>query len=323
MCPTNPLASPVLQDTGPIVSVIIVAYRNEQTIIPCLKSLARHIVTSYEVIVVDNSPEHLTSECIEAYRCKSTQHRITLIRPGRNLGFAAGCNLGVSKARGERFLFLNPDTMLENDICSILGRFWDQTAAPGLLGPQIRDGQGRVIRTCRNLPTLWRIFLDATGLDRLVGGYRLLNFDHAQQRRVPQIIGACLYTTREHYEHFHGLDERFFVYFEEVDLCKRMANANYEIWFVPEASIMHLAGTSCESGDVAATMIKQLRLSRSLYFRKHFGRGYSLLLAGLNLAEGLVKGLVFSILYFIKHRPFYREKARGFWGVAKCLGYWR
>jgi GT2 family glycosyltransferase len=77
------------------------------------------------------------------------------------------------------------------------------------------------------------LFLDATGLDRLVGAYRLLHFDHASPRQVPQLIGACLFTSRRLFEDVKGFDERFFVYFEEVDLCKRLAESGHELWFVP------------------------------------------------------------------------------------------
>lgn len=307
---------------APLVSVVVVTYRNEGTIEACLASLAAHTSVPFEVVVVDNSPDMATWEHLEAYRRRNPGEAVTPLRPGTNLGFAAGCNLGAGHARGEYLLFLNPDTTLIDDIVSVFLAFWKSRAKPGLLGPQILDGQGNVARTCRNLPTPAGIFLDATGLDRLLGVYRLLRFAHDRDRQVPQIIGACLFTSRSLYEAVGGLDERFFVYYEEVDLCLRMARAGYEIWFLPEARIAHAAGFSCESEASAAAMIVQLRKSRMLYFRKHFGPASVAAVGLVNIAEGVAKALAFLWLHVIGTGRGYLEKARGFWRVAQCRGFW-
>ena len=306
----------------PEVSVIIVTYGNETTIDACLDSLAAHTACPYEAVVVDNSPNDATWARIKAFGHEWPGLALTAIRPGHNIGFAAGCNLGARHARGDFLLFLNPDTALDTDITAIFRSFWRDRPRAGLLGPRVCDASGRTVLTCRNLPSLWRIFLDATGLDRLVGAYRLLHFDHASPRQVPQLIGACLFTSRRLFEDVKGFDERFFVYFEEVDLCKRLAESGHELWFVPGASVSHRAGTSCESEAAAATMIAQLRRSRTLYFRKHFTAATVLGLALVNTLEGVAKAAVFTALYLGRGGRFYREKARGFWKVATCFGFW-
>lgn len=312
-------------DSPPLVSVIIVTYRNEGTIEACLASLAdRAVVASEsEVVVVDNSPDQATWERLQAFCRDHPDMAVTPVRPGTNLGFAAGCNLGARHARGDFLLFLNPDTRIENDILSIFLAFWKGRANPGLLGPLVLDGRGNTVRTCRNLPTVTGILLDATGLDRFLGRYRLLRFAHDRARQVPQIIGACLFTSRPLYEAFGGMDERFFVYFEEVDLCRRMAEAGYEIWFLPEARISHAAGTSCETGSAAAAMIVQLRKSRMLYFRKHFGPAATAAVGVLTILEGAAKAAVLLALYAARGQRRHLEKAKGFWRVAACPGSWR
>lgn len=308
---------------SPLVSVVIVAYNNADTIEPCLESLRTLLTGAHEAVVVDNSPDSATRERIDAFKTRHPEYPLTCIVPERNLGFAAGCNRGAAEAKGGRLLFLNPDTRLVNDIVSVFEMHRERHPHTGMTGPRILNGRGEVERTCRNLPSLGRIFLDATGLDRLLGAYRLLRFDHLTPRQVPQLIGACLYIPTDLYRSLGGLDERFFVYFEEVDLCKRCMEAGLENWFVPDAVITHLAGTSCESGSTAARMIVQLRRSRVLYFRKHFGRATGLAMAALNTLEGAAKGVVFAVLSLVRGKAKYGEKAKGFGRVALCFGCWR
>ena len=307
---------------APLVSIIVVTYHNEATIEACLTSIATHTTCPWEAVIVDNSPDLGTWERIHALCRAHPDHNLIPLRPGHNLGFAAGCNLGVGHARGEFLLFLNPDTRLENDILAVFLEFWKTSTHPGLLGPCIVNSLGHIERTCRNLPTLWGIFLDATGLDKLLGHYRLLHFDHRSTRQVPQIIGACLFTSTQRYQHMGGMDEQFFVYFEEVDLCQRMLQAGYTIWFLPTARIMHLAGVSCENESSAANMIVQLRKSRQLYFRKHDSPTTVLALASITMLEGLAKAVIFFGLYMIRKNARDLEKAKGFWRVATCLKSW-
>lgn len=308
---------------GTDVCVVIVSYNNEDTIGPCLDALARHTACAFETVVVDNSPGEGTWRCLEKACREEPGQALLAVRPGHNLGFAAGCNLGARHCRGRFLLFLNPDTVLENDILGIFLALWQDLPRPGLLGPQVRDASGRIVPTCRNLPSLWRIFLDATGFDRLAGHYRLMHFDHASQRPVPQLIGACLFCSKEVFDACNGFDERFFVYFEEVDLCKRMAEAGYGILFSPTAIIAHSAGTSCESESSAAVMVAQLRRSRMLYFKKHFSIFTAFFLGVINMVEAMAKATVCSALFLKTGKSAYAQKAQGFWRVVRCSGFLR
>ncbi|GAB1409572.1 hypothetical protein MASR1M90_07260 [Desulfovibrionales bacterium] len=306
----------------PLVSVIIVTYHNETTIAACLTSLVAYSAIPWEAVVVDNSSDLATWECIQAVQRSHPDISLTSLRPGHNLGFAAGCNLGAQHARGDFLLFLNPDTRLENDILAVFLSYWEKNKHVGLLGPCVLDARGQIERTCRNLPSILRIFLDATGLDRLAGQYRLLHFDHQAIRQVPQIIGACLFTSRQRYQSCNGMDERFFIYFEEVDLCRRMFQSGYSVWFLPTARIMHVAGVSCESESSAAHMIVQLRKSRQLYFRKHCTQATVFVIAAISILEGWTKAFIFFARYLVRKKKRDLEKAKGFWRVATCLASW-
>jgi GT2 family glycosyltransferase len=118
------------------------------------------------------------------------------------------------------------------------------------------------------------------------------------------------------YQSVGGMDERFFIYFEEVDLCKRLLDAGGEIWFWPDAQVQHLAGSSCEVESVHARTIYILRDSRRKYFAKHFGKLSAFTLSLINRMEGVQKLLVFSVLWLFRRKQIYRQKAYGFWTVA-------
>ncbi|MEW6263014.1 MAG: glycosyltransferase [Thermodesulfobacteriota bacterium] len=298
---------------APTVSIIVVTYRNEDSIEACLESIVRQVGLPYEIIMVDNSPDDHTAGKIKQFRQVHPEIELNLIKSGQNLGFAKGCNLGASSARGEYLLFLNPDTILLNDAPSRLAQFLDENPKAAVAGPQITDRQGRITKTCRHRPTLMRIFLDVTYLDLIFGCYRLLRFDHRTARMVDQIIGACIFLRRETFTLLGGFDERFFIYFEEVDFCRRVIESGREVWFLPQAQVAHFHGTSTESQDTVARSIRILRRSRDLYFQKHFGRKQFLISRWLNVFEGLFRGTVFYLLFLARRREIYRRKAEGYW----------
>ena len=302
--------------SGPVFSFLIVTYNNADSIEMCLCSINEWNSESYEVIVVDNSPGGDTALAVQRFVQSHPEQQVILIQPGDNVGFARGCNMGARRARGEFLFFLNPDTRLANDAAKLLANCFLEHPRALAAGPAIYNRAGHIERTCRNLPNLARILLDATGLDHWLGHYKLTRFQHDVARQVQQIIGAAMLVRRADYERLGGMDECFFIYFEEVDLCKRLLDAGGEIWFWPKARVHHLGGGSCEASPVRARMIFILRESRKKYFVKHFGALYALGLEIINRVEGLQKSLVLALLWTVKRKSTYREKAQGFWAVT-------
>jgi GT2 family glycosyltransferase len=303
----------------PEVSFVIVTYNNAGTIVACLSSIAANTSMEYEILVVDNSPDTETALAVECFMRSQAEPAVTVIKTSENLGFGRACNLGAARASGQFVFFLNPDTQLENDAGALLADCFRRYPAAKAAGPAICDTAGRITRTCRNLPTLSRIILDATGLDRFLGAYILTHLQHQRARKVEQIIGAAMLVRRADYCDLGGMDERFFMYFEEVDLCKRLSEAGGEIWFWPEARVRHLAGASAEAEPVRARMIYVLRESRRKYFEKHRGTAVARCLEFINRFEGLQKSAILWMLWMIRGRRADREKARGFWSVATGL----
>jgi GT2 family glycosyltransferase len=303
----------------PELSFIVVTYNNAGTIVPCLSSIAANTTMGYEILVVDNSPDNQTVLAVESFMGSQAEPAVTVIKTPENLGFGRACNVGAGRASGKFLFFLNPDARLENDAGALLADCFRRHPAAKAAGPAICDTAGRIARTCRNLPTLSRIVLDATGLDRWFGAYLLTRFQHHRGRKVEQIVGAAMLVRRADYHDLGGMDERFFMYFEEVDLCKRLSEAGGEIWFWPEARVQHLAGASAEADPVRAQMIYLLRESRRKYFEKHYGMSSARWMELINRFEGLHKAAILWMLWMIRGRRADREKALGYWWVATGL----
>jgi N-acetylglucosaminyl-diphospho-decaprenol L-rhamnosyltransferase len=302
--------------TPPRFSFLIVTYNNAETVEPCLSSIAAWTADSYEIVVVDNSPNDETLSAVRRFMASHSQVAVRVLQRHENIGFSRACNRGADQATGEFLFFLNPDTQLLNDAGKLLAHCLEKQPGALAAGPAVFDGAGRVSRTCRKLPNLGRILLDATGVDNWCGVYKLTRFGHDVPKQVEQIIGAAILVRRSDYEKFGGMDEQFFVYFEEVDFCKRLRDAGGDIWFWPEARVQHLGGGSCEASPVRARMIFVLRESRRKYFIKHFGVISGVALEVVNRLEGIQKAAVLAALWMLRRKRTFREKAYGFWAVA-------
>jgi N-acetylglucosaminyl-diphospho-decaprenol L-rhamnosyltransferase len=300
----------------PTFSFVIVTYNSADTIELCLASIAAHTAQSFEVAVVDNSPNDETVEAVHRFAAAHPEVRLHLLWPAENVGFGRGCNLGAQHSSGKYLFFLNPDTQLMNDAAASLVQCLNEHPGALAAGPAIFDSEGTVTRTCRRLPNLGHVVLDATGLDRWCGAYKMTRFAHDRAKQVDQIIGAAMVMRRRDYERFGGMDEQFFIYFEEVDLCKRIQRAGGEIWFWPGARVQHLAGRSCETDSVRARMIFVLRESRKKYFTKHYGVLGGFALEAVNRMEAIQKSIVLTALWMMRGKRTHREKAQGFWAVA-------
>ncbi len=294
------------------ISIIIVTYHNEDTIRECINSILDKNFNDIEIIIVDNSNNNKTFNVIKSIKSK----KILVIKPEKNLGFAKGCNLGAKNAHGEYLMFLNPDAIFLNNVCLHLKTFLEKKDKCAIVGPQIINYINKNIeKTCRNLPNFLTLILQSFGLDKYSGYYILNHFSHKETKQVEQIIGACLFIKRKIFNKLNGFDERFFIYFEEVDLCKRTLESGYKIYFYPQAKISHLSGFSCENINVLKKMIIQFRKSRKLYFEKHFGalgKFYSIF---FNKIEGFFKGISLLFLGIFKKDKFLLQKSIGYFMV--------
>ncbi|MCA1986947.1 MAG: glycosyltransferase family 2 protein, partial [Desulfovibrio sp.] len=214
------------------VSIIYVNWNAADEIAASIESVRNTVAgVAYEIIVVDNnSPE--SCDVLD-------QEDVVLIRNPVNAGFGAGCNLGVSRSRGRHLLFLNPDTRLRNDILSCLSRFLDEHPTAGACGPMVLREDGSIdYGAARANLTVFNEFLEHSTLafrfprSKILGRPYYSYWDHQSTRTVDSLLGACMLFRRDLFQQLGGFDERFFLYAEEVDLCKRTWDAGFEIYYV-------------------------------------------------------------------------------------------
>jgi GT2 family glycosyltransferase len=184
---------------------------------------------------------------------------------------------------GRYILLLNPDTEAQPAALEALVRFMEDHPRVGAAGARIVNPDGSLQRSCFRAPRLSRELWRLLHLDVLYpyAEYRIRTWDQTQPRAVDTVLGACLLIRRTALDQVGQLDERFFIYSEEVDLCTRLRAAGWAVFWVPGAVVMHRGGESTR--QVAAAMFLRLYQAKVLYFRKHQGqfgaRVYKLILA--------------------------------------------
>ncbi len=256
-----------------LLSVIIVSWNVCDLLECCLRSVASEAAAlslPVETIVVDNASSDGTAD-----RLRRAHPDVRLIASPRNLGFAAGCNLGLAAASGDPVLLLNPDAVLQPGALGALLRALEQHPRMGAAGPLLLDATGREQSSRRRFPSLANAFLESTLVQDHFPGlpwyrrYYCLDVSSALPQRVDWLVGACLLVRRAAIDATGPLDERFFMYFEEVDWFLRAAAAGWSAWYEPGARVVHLAGAS-SAKDPAARQANFLR-SKAAFYRKHFG----------------------------------------------------
>lgn len=239
----------------------------------CLDSILAARRVGFEldrVVVVDNA-----SEDGSANRLDGLDLPLVIQRNQENRGFAAASNQGARGSHADYLLFLNPDTRLYIDSLATPLAYLDrpENTGVGIVGIQLVDEAGRVHRSCARLPTPGRYLAMMAGLDRLLPGlfqsHFMAEWDHQDSREVDQVIGAFFLVRRTVFEALGGFDERFFVYFEDVDFALRARKAGWRSYYLATARAYHRGGGTTEEAK-ALRLAYNLR-GRILYSFKHFG----------------------------------------------------
>ncbi len=261
----------MVPESGMRLSVVIVSWNVRRDVLACLRSLQEHPPRAEaEVIVVDNASTDGTVEDI-----RQAFPHVTIISNRQNRGFAAANNQALAAARGRHVLFLNPDTVVHADALDTLMEFLDGHGDVGACAPQILNTDGTIQPSVRRFPTFSGMLHQGTILrhtrllckeyDRCM----MKDFDGRTQAEVDIAMGAALMVRRRALDEIGAMDERFFMYYEEADLCHRLKRAAWRIVFVPGAVITHLGGRSSSQVPVATRIMMVTSLLR--YFRKHRG----------------------------------------------------
>lgn len=250
-----------------LITIIVVNWNAGDLLRTCIDSIVQYGAGSVDkIVVIDNGSADGSCASVDGLP------EVTLIRAGANLGFGKACNLGAQLSKSDYLLFLNPDAALyAGTLPKALAYMQDPAHAKvGICGVQLLDQTSHVSRSCARFPSLAGFTAHAAGLVRIVPrlGHAMAEWDHAQTRRVDQVIGAFFLVRRELFEVLNGFDERFFVYFEEVDFSYRARQAGWSTIYLADAQAFHAGGGT--SNQVKARRLFYSLRSRLLYSFKHF-----------------------------------------------------
>lgn len=234
------------------ISVIIPNLNADQMLRDCIRAVRENTRASVEIIVVDNGG---TPDLPD----------VTTLRNERNLGFGRAVNKGAAVAKGEFLCILNNDTQVQPGALDTLIEFLRTHPDAGICGPQLVHADGSLQNSFDNFPTLLDQFVNKTLL-RLLCPSRFPSKRRQIEQPTPveSIVGACLVISRELFLQLGGFDERYFIYLEETDLCKRSPK---KVYLVPQARVGHLSGATKQRAPHRG----RIEYTRSLfkYFRRH------------------------------------------------------
>ncbi|MCL2523732.1 MAG: glycosyltransferase family 2 protein [Betaproteobacteria bacterium] len=255
------------------VDVIIVNWNSGAQLSAAVLSIVEHGCSVSKVVVVDNSSSDDSIAILESVRDKCP-FQLIVLKNDKNRGFGAACNQGALECDSPYILFLNPDARLKHGTLQTSMEFMEkiENSHIGICGVQLIEESGRVARSCSRFPSVKGFFAYTLGFDRLFPrmGILMTEWDHLNTQEVDQIIGACFLVRRSVFETLHGFDERFFVYFEEVDFSYRAHLLGWRSMYLADVQAFHAGGGT--SRQIKARRLFYALRSRLLYVHKHFSR---------------------------------------------------
>jgi GT2 family glycosyltransferase len=275
------------------LSIIIVTWNSEEEIAECLRAVSDRISKdgdlSFEIIIVDNNSSDNTYRVLEKYKSYFNEN-ITLIRNSDNLGFTKACNQGIDLAKGQNVLFLNPDTEIIDDALSKLCYYLNSDEKIGAVAPQLLNEDMTIQYSCRTLPKYRDMFFELKLLSALFpkskffSRWKMRYFSHNELSEVEQPMAAALMVKKNILVEIGNMDERFVMFFNDVDLCKKILDNGYKIVYYPGAKVVHKKGSSVYQDR--ARMISMWNEDCLSYFKKHDYNiiFYTLLLLGLKFS---------------------------------------
>jgi GT2 family glycosyltransferase len=226
----------------PTVSIVIVSYNSEDFIGKCITSVLKHLPIDGEVIVLDNASTDETVKVLEKFGSK-----IKLIKSKENLGFGRGNNRAVKEASGDYLFLLNPDTELKSNSFNELINFYETTENVGIMAPKLVLENGEIQESVKKSPSLIGAFKEY--IIGVKNAYQQYAPTSKEPIEVDMIYGAAWLIKKDLFNELYGFDERFFMYYEDADFCKRLRRKGFKIYYYPGVSIKHLVGGTKSNQD--------------------------------------------------------------------------
>lgn len=288
------------------ISIIIVTYDSQTEIRLCLESLYTHLKNfEFEIIVVDNNSKDSTKKIV-----KNNFKSVKVIENESNRGFSVANNQGAKLAKGDFLFFLNPDSILSENVIEKLLKVYNTNLNVGIVAPKIIDENYDFVESTGDYPNFFSLTYELFGmylfLPLSLFGYRHTNI--IEDKNISGwVSGACFLIKKDFFTSLNGFDENFFLYYEDTDLCFRMKNIlKKNILIINEANVMHMGGKSSIGGSYLSK--KSSYRSKLYYSRKHIGFFSYLILIPLSYLAIIVKLIALIISRKSKEQIFSQFK---------------
>jgi GT2 family glycosyltransferase len=241
------------------LSIIVVHTYEKHLLRQTLKSIRQSAPQlSYEIVVVDNNPP------LGMERVLKQEHPDARYIPlERNQGFGSAMNVGIQASRGKYVLIFNPDLVVQPGALEELKRFMDEHPDVGMVGPQLRNPDNSLQHSCYRFPSLMMPAYRRTPLGKTPWGkaairsYLMLDDAHDETMDVDSLIGAALFTRRQALNDVGLFDERFFMYYEDNDLCRRFWQHGHRVVYHPAACMMHYHRRASADGNLLRQLVSR------------------------------------------------------------------
>jgi GT2 family glycosyltransferase len=286
-----------------LLSVIIVNYNSGAFLCDCVQSA---LSQADEVLVVDNASKDDSLKRLTS--CFANESKLKIIHNDTNQGFAAACNVGIRQAKGNRFLFLNPDCRLEPGAAPEMLRALEASDAAGMAGGLLTNPDGsEQPGGRRTVPTPWRSFVRVFGLSRFSNRWPTLFFDFllhnsplpSHPETVEAVSGACMLVKREAINDVGLWDESYFLHCEDLDWCMRFRQKGWKVMFVPAAHVVHHLGTCSKTHPIFVEWHKHKGMMR--FYRKFFRHQYPYVLMWIVAVGVWLRFSALTIHYSVRH----------------------
>jgi N-acetylglucosaminyl-diphospho-decaprenol L-rhamnosyltransferase len=289
------------------MDVVVVNYNTRDHLRSCLASLHGQSAT---VVVVDNGSTDRSQEMV-----RGEHPAVLLLDDGVNRGYGAAANAGIRVGSAPYVLVLNSDTIVPDGALASLCFYLDEHPDVGMLGPRLVNPDGTLQSSCFPFPTPFTSFLGESGLGffiRFIPAVRQRyprTWSHDRPRNVSWVLGAALAIRREAFDAVGGFDERYFMYFEEVDLAYRLQKSGWGVHFAPVTEVTHVGAASTR--HVADRMRLEYYVSMARFYRQHHSSRRLAAMKTFVRCRALVDLLRFAILLPFVRQPAGRNALRG------------
>ena len=274
------------------ISIVIVTWNSANDIVKCVDSIFSNSSSDKlktETIIIDNDSQDETCRVIEGIQSPN----LHTYKNHTNTGYTKGVNLGMSYTQGKYILLLNPDIELKNDCIGILYNFLESNPGYSAAAPLLINEDGTIQYSIRNFPTYWTLYCEFSLLahifpqSTLFGKWKMKYFKYDKDSDVNQPMAAALLIRKNFLDQFGDMDERFVMFFNDVDLCRKIVENDHKIRFIAAAKAVHKIGTSIYKDRVR--MIKTWNKDCIQYFKKYHNNFFLLtwLKISLKISETL------------------------------------